>query len=91
MLALVNKWKGSGMSLRSYSQKVGISKSKFEYWVRKENHENAAKNPYSQFIEVGSLTESPKIIEEEDSQKPTPPNPQIVLTFPSGLSLSIYS
>ena len=58
MMALVNKWKGSGIPIRSYAQQIGVSKSKFEYWVRKQKAGTAAKVPFAEFIEVGSMTEN---------------------------------
>jgi hypothetical protein len=90
MMALVNEWKSSGMSSRAYSQKIGLSKSKFDYWIRKEELTNETKKQFSQFIEVGSLSENKKSVNENNSAEPMRSSPQIELSFPSGLCLKIY-
>lgn len=90
MIGLVNDWKQSGMSIRVFAQKIGVSKSKFEYWVRKDKAENAVQSQYPRFIEVAPMAENLMLSKVDGIQMPTPPNPQIVLTFPSGLCLKIY-
>lgn len=90
MISLVNKWKGSGIPIRSYAQQIGVSKSKFEYWVRKQKADATAKVSFAEFIEVGSLTENRELTGDVAAQLPTERTPQIVLTFPSGLSVKIY-
>ena len=89
MISLVNKWKGSGIPIRSYAQQIGVSKSKFEYWVRKQNTGATAKVSFAEFIEVGTVTEN----REPGNDSPQPPSDrpaQIVFTFPSGLCVKIY-
>jgi hypothetical protein len=89
MISLVNKWKRSGIPIRSYAQQNGVSKSKFEYWVRKQKADAATRVPFAEFIEVGPLTENREST-NDSSQPPSEAPPQIVLTFPSGLCLKIY-
>lgn len=90
MISLVNKWKGSGIPIRSYAQQNGVSKSKFEYWVRKQKAGVAAKVPFAEFIEVGLLTKNRESA-NDNSEPPAERPPQIVLTFPGGLCVKIYS
>jgi hypothetical protein len=89
MIAQVNKWKGSGISIKIYAQQIGVSKSKFEYWVRKQKADAATKVPFAEFIEVGTLTENREPV-NVTSQPPSDRPAQIVLTFPSGLCVKIY-
>ena len=90
MIGLVNEWKQSGMSIRVFAQKNGVSKSKFEYWVRKDKAGNTVHVQYPRFVEVTPMAENRVLAKVDGIQMPTPPNPQIVLTFPSGLCLKIY-
>jgi hypothetical protein len=90
MIALVNKWKGSGIPVRTYAQKIGVSKSKFEYWVRKHKAGVDAKIPLTEFIQVSPLTENQEQSNDTVPASPTCLPPQIVLTFPSGLCVKIY-
>jgi len=52
MLAQVEEWRHSGMSIREYSESIGVSKGKFEYWVKKARVANNVKNKYPGFIEL---------------------------------------
>jgi hypothetical protein len=90
MMSQVKEWRGSGMSGKAYAQKIGVSKSKFDYWVRKEKFRQEATMPCSQFIEIGSLSED--ILRTNEKLSPGVMNPslQIELSFPSGLCLKIY-
>ncbi len=86
MLAHVEEWRRSGMSIRAYSESIGVSKGKFEYWAKKANPVHP-KNKSPEFIEISPLKKS---LNYEQPQMPLSPNPQIVLTFASGLCLKIY-
>ena len=88
MIAHVEKWRHSGLTIREYSDSIGVSKGKFEYWTKKARSTNKAKNEYPEFVEIRSLEKS---LNYEQPQMPSSPNPQIVLTFPGGLCLKIYS
>ena len=90
MIDQVNKWKESGIPIRTYAQKIGVSKSKFEYLVRKHKACIDVKRPFTEFIELGSLTVDGALRGDDTSQQPNERTPQIVLAFPSGLSLKIY-
>jgi hypothetical protein len=84
MFAHVNEWKESGLSIRAYAKTIGFSKSKFEYWVRKVKAVN----------DVGAETNSVAFVEVPSLPKVQPRNfnePKVVLTFPNGVSLTIYS
>jgi hypothetical protein len=87
MLAHVEKWQRSGMSIREYFQSIGVPKGRFEYWTKKARATNNPQNKYPEFIE---LSTSDKSIHCGQAQMPSSQWPQIVLTFPSGLCLKIY-
>jgi transposase-like protein len=90
MLVHVNEWKRSGMSIKAYSQVLGISKNKLEYWIRKFREANNAEKQAPSFINVGSSTDK-LILNTDDSKMLSSSTPQLVLTFPNGLCLKIYN
>ena len=88
MVAHVNDWMDSGVSIRDFAHRIGVTKGKFGYWVSKVKASNdIPKHP--QFIDLVSVTDSMKS-EDDTPQQASPSNPQMTLTFPSGLVLKIY-
>ena len=87
MFALVEEWKKSGRTLREFSKSMGLSKSCFEYWVRKKRN---WQNTSPSFVEISSIVkplEDTKTIAKE----PVPElQPQIVFTFASGMCIKVY-
>jgi len=87
MFARVDEWKKSGISMREFSSRIGLSKSCFEYWIRKKRNASS----YSPaFLEL-----SPRVTQMVDIEPiPKHPSPgsqaQIVFTFPSGLCVKVY-
>ena len=77
------------MSRRAYAEAIGISKSKFEYWIRKSKVSDGEKSKYPGFVEVSSLAKNLDLGTDESLIR-TSRQPQIVLTFPRGLTLNIY-
>lgn len=84
MFAFVKEWKESGLSIAAYAKTIGFSKSKLEYWIRKQKAVNDIDTKLNNvaFVEVPTLAKG----QAQSSYKP-----QVVLTFPNGMSLSIYS
>jgi hypothetical protein len=89
MEAHVNDWMNSGLTIRDFAHKIGVTKGKFSYWVSKVKASNNIPKQFPQFIDLGSVTDNMKL-EDNSPQKASPQNPQIALTFPSGLVLKIY-
>lgn len=91
MFASVALWKLSSMTKGAYAQSVGISKSKFEYWVRKVRETGLSSEDFPGFVEIGRQSGTTPLpeIEKRSVGLPTPV-PQAVLTFPGGLCLKIY-
>ncbi len=90
MVAHVNDWMNSGLTIRDFAHKIGVTKGKFSYWVSKVKASNNIPKQFPQFIDLGSVTNNIKF-EDNLPQKTLPSQPQMVLTFPSGLVLKIYS
>lgn len=90
MFGVINEWKESGLSVREYAQKKGISKSKLTYWIRKLDMDTGGKvdSPFPAFIEVSSVSSQIESPVREKEQAPG--KLQIELTFPSGLCLKIF-
>ena len=88
MLSHVKEWRESGETMVEYSQKLGMTHSKFEYWVRKANA-NAKLTSAFDFIDISSFAK-PTILQSDEFQTPNSVNPQIELRFPNGLCLKIY-
>ena len=87
MLAKVDEWKRSGRTMRDFATEIGLSKSCFEYWIRKKRDIASVSR---QFVE---LIPSDKV--SEDIQQTTRPiefatQAQIVFTFPGGLCVKVY-
>jgi len=89
MIAHVHDWEDSGMSIRDFARKIGITKGKFSYWVSKVKASGDITNQQPQFIDLGMVTKSEKPAHGSPG-KTSPPNPQMELIFPSGLVLKIY-
>jgi transposase-like protein len=89
MFASVAQWKQSSMTKDAYAQSVGISKSKFEYWVRKVRETGLPADDLPGFVEIGRQSEVSRPLQEK-SRSENRPQPQVVLDFPGGLSLKIY-
>ena len=87
MFAKVDEWKNSGQSLRVFASSIGLSKSAFEYWVRKKR---AASGNSPSFVELSPLVK-PKLSIEATPKYPEPDaQAQIVFTFPSGMCVKVY-
>lgn len=87
MFARVDEWKKSGKAMRDYASGIGLSKSCFEYWVRKKRN---LKDRSPKFIELiptdAPLTNSKQTFKTSESTTQA----QIVFTFPGGLCVKVY-
>ena len=90
MIARVGEWQRSSISAGAFAQGLGISKSTFQYWIRKVRETSRISDDTPGFIEIRS-SGFPKPLAETKSQRENWANPQIVLTFPSGLCLKIFA
>lgn len=75
MVVHVTDWMNSGMAIRDFARKIGVTKGKFSYWVSKVKASNEIGNQKPQFIDLGMLSESIKS-ENNSPEKASRPNPQ---------------
>jgi len=87
MFVKVDEWKKSGQSLREFASTMGLSKSAFEYWVRKKR-QSSGNSP--SFVELSPLVK-PKVSIEASTKHPVVDAPaQLVFTFPGGMCIKVY-
>ncbi len=89
MFASVAQWKLGSMTKGAYAQSVGISKSKFEYWVRKVRETGLSADDFPGFVEIVRQSKA-KPLPEVEHRSENMPQPKMVLSFPGGLCLKIY-
>jgi len=89
MIARVDEWRQSSMSVETFAQASGISKSTFKYWVRKLRDKAKPADAFPGFIEMQQSVPT-KPLPGAKAKSDILAKPQIVLTFPSGLCLKIY-
>jgi len=89
MIARVDEWQRSSMSAGAFARKFGFSKSTLVYWIRKVRDTAKSADDCHRFIEMRPSVLSNPLVEAK-AQSEILANPQMVLTFPSGLCLKIY-
>jgi len=87
MFARVDEWKKSGRTMQDFASSIGLSRSCFEYWVRKKR---VSTESFPHFIEL-----IPSIATLADTERPSaanenPAQAQLVFTFPGGLCIKVY-
>jgi transposase-like protein len=87
MFAKVDEWKKSGKTMRDFASDIGLSRSCFEYWVRKKRDSTGSS---SQFIELIPAVESLAGIEKPLKSNQSFTQAQLVFTFPGGLCVKVY-
>ena len=94
MFAYVKKWQtGKKTTMKSFAESIGMSKHKFEYWVRKFRTLNKPKPNSPDFIELSTLSGNNTLNKNpKQDQKPSAlQNLEVELNFPSGLRIKIYN
>ena len=87
MFARVDEWKKSGNTMRAFASGIGLSRSCFEYWVRKKRDLTSGSPEFVELIPSGKpLVGIQQIVQSND----TFPQAQIVFTFPGGLCVKVY-
>ena len=89
MIAHVNDWMDSGLSIRDFADKIGITKGKFSYWVSKVKASTDLQNQQPQFIDLSPVTDRLKSV-CNSPEKASVSSPKMTLSFPSGMVLKIY-
>lgn len=89
----VSKWKESGLTIAAYCLKAGLSYHSFCYWNKKINAKADSRPVIAKkdmFIELGSSSKEGFKGNTSTFYNHGVSQPQVELTFPSGLSLKIY-
>ena len=87
MFASLDEWEKSGKTMLEYCSDVGISKSCFDYWVRKKRDLTVSS---SKFIELIPSVKPLVSIEQTLKTNESTTQAQIVFTFPGGLRVKVY-
>ena len=87
MFARVEEWEKSGISMREFSSRIGLSKSCFEYWVRKKRNSQSTS---PSFLEISSIVKPLEDTKTIAKQPIAELQPQIVFTFASGMCIKVY-
>lgn len=92
MLEHVTRQRESGMTVANYAAQVGITAHKLQYWIRKFKPHNAQhiQEQEMKFINIDSLGLSFSSTDDATPSKQPTRQPQMTLTFPSGICLKIY-
>ena len=89
----VSKWKESGLTIGAYCLKEGLAYNSLRYWIKKI-HPKAGSRPVvakkDMFIELGRSSKEGFKGNTSSFYNHSVSQPQVELTFPSGLSLKIY-
>jgi hypothetical protein len=87
MFARVDEWKKSGKTMREFAFGIGLSKSCFEYWIRKKRDLTLGS---AQFVELVPTSKPIVGHGQQPETKDIANQAQIVFTFPSGLCVKVY-
>ena len=87
MFARVEEWEKGGKTMLEHCSDLGISKSCFEYWIRKKQ-DLTVSSP--KFIELIPSVKPLVGIEQTLKTKESTTQAQIVFTFPGGLCVKVY-
>ncbi len=87
MFAKVDEWKKSGKAMRDFASGIGLSKSCFEYWVRKKRVSSES-SPH--FVELIPSARQLAVIEQPLTTNESTTKAQLVFTFPGGLCVKVY-
>ena len=87
MLAHVDEFDKSGLTVRGYSEKTGIPYYRLEYWRRRKREMDSPKHEEApSFIQLKDQEDLQAFHEFAPAARP-----QVVMKFSNGLRLEIYS
>ncbi len=87
MFARVDEWKNSGRTMQEFASSIGLSRSCFEYWVRKKR---ASTENFPHFVELIPSIATLTYTEQPVPANQSPAQAQLVFTFPGGLCVKVY-
>ena len=87
MFSRVDEWKKSGRTMHEFASSIGLSRSCFEYWVRKKRSSMESSPHFVELIpsarQLAGIGQ-PLTIDESTTRA------QLVFTFPGGLCVKVY-
>lgn len=94
MYSHVESFLSSGLSIRNYAQKYGLTRSTLNYWVQKKRRENAQsccadQNPSFVQVSFDQEKDLDRITCNTNTYRAS--SPQAILRFAGGLSIEIYA
>jgi hypothetical protein len=87
MFARVDEWKKSGKTMREFASGVGVSKSCFQYWIRKRRDMPGGFPQFVELIPIGKVSED---IRQTSKPNEIAAQAHLVFTFPGGLCVKVY-
>ena len=87
MFDRVDEWKKSGRTMQEFASSICLSKSCFEYWVRKKRVSSES-SPH--FVELVPSARQLAGIEQPLTTNESTTQAQRVFTFPGGLCVKVY-
>jgi len=87
MFGRVDEWKKSGRTMQEFASSIGLSRSCFEYWVRKKRVSSES-SPH--FVELIPSARQLAVIEQPLTTNESTTKAQLVFTFPGGLCVKVY-
>ncbi len=87
MFGRVDEWKKSGRTMQEFASSIGLSKSCFEYWIRKKR---ATTENTPHFVELIPSARQLAGIEQPSTTNESTNKAQLVFTFPGGLCVKVY-
>ncbi len=88
MFQHVARWRESGMTTVKYAKQIGITNTKLKYWIQKLENQETGKDTGFNFIDLGPFNQNSDITSDREDLE-LRRCPQIILSFLSGLFLSI--
>ena len=87
MFAKVDEWKKSGKTIREFASGIGLSRSCFEYWIRKKRD---IRGGAPQFVELIPKVKPIAVHGQSSKTNENSTHAQIVFTFPGGMCIKVY-
>ena len=88
MFARVDEWKKSGRTMQEFASSIDLSRSCFEYWVRKKRYSTGG-SPH--FVELIPSIAPVVGVEQAFPTNESKAQAQLVFTFPGGLCIKVYA
>jgi hypothetical protein len=91
MFALVEQWRGSGLTRRAFAQQCGMSEASFKYWCKRQFNEvvKANRAPAAAHVPLAAMPSFIELAARLDMGAPEPPV-RMEIELPGGARIKIY-